>query len=667
MRRLTALLLCATIMCSAADGAHALRVRAPLPALSASDVPALIEKLKSANVETQSSALDDLQRVAPIEAAKDAVPSLIAITRQAKDLTGNWRHIYLQTQVIAMLGRLPLTPETTDLLFSTADIRFSPEECRKQYEQQPGVLPPPNNSTCSNYLQISSSAAFYLPVEERYIGRIKQALKHPTPQIRNAIVGSFRRMQGLTPAAAEILQSVVMNDSDSFVRTTAAQVIAEKGKGDPSFAPALIAAIKKENGIFNKLFYVTALAETGGASAGELDLFMSLLSSSENDSTRYNSAKIIGQIGAKAADAVPNLIDTMNKDSNQLARGYAAQALGKIGPPAREAIPSLIAMLEDRKKPNYRYMAAEALGAIATKENGPATQALIHALSDQESETQKQALLGLQRQHNNSLEVQEALKQLKVEENSANASLYQDTLKNLTGTPATLIKPQSEEDMLYSQLNDVDEAVQHRALLKLKRLPNVPARFVPGLIKALSAKDVLNNWYACDVLGIVGTDAREAALPVMSWIKLQMLANTSNIGYCTAALAKIAPQDKAVLTFLSDSLQEGRIFFSDGFSDALAMTGDAGVPYLINGLASENLYSVYLAAAGLARTTGNAKAALPVLLSTLKQPEKLGIFTTQGYKTSERIIAAMKHIAPDSPELAEALELEKTLPPPTNR
>lgn len=369
MRRCYNILLSATLLCSMATPSYALRVAAPLPDLSASDVPALIEQLKSEDMKLQSDALNDLWRVKPLSAAKDALPALIAITKHKKRSAKDWNNGYLKARAIGLLGSLPKTPETVDILFSTADITYSPPECRAKDDSLSHTI------SCMEYTQVSSAAANSLPMEEAYIGRIKQALKHPNSQVRDAIVGRFRLFGKLPKGAGEMLKTLVASDPDRFVRTTAAQVIAEKGKNDASYAPALIIAIMNENGNFNKLFYVTALVETGGVTEDELPLFIDLLATNENASTRYNSAKIIGQLGPKAADAVPSLITAMRSDTNPLVRAYAVEALGKV----------------------------------ATKD---ATQALIHALSDENPEIQKLALHALQQQGNTSPEVQALAKKL---------------------------------------------------------------------------------------------------------------------------------------------------------------------------------------------------------------------------------------------------------------
>lgn len=369
MRHLPALLLSATILCGLAPASHALRVKAPPPPLAASDVPALIEKLRSEDTNTQFNALSDIARVKPIEDAKSALPAIIDITKQKAKKPNDWQLSSLQTEAMAVLGKLPLTPETTDILLSTADITYSPEKCRNPEAQQTLAV----GNECRMYSQVSSAAAYGLPVEERYISRIKQVLQHPSAPVREAIVSRFRIPQKLPKGSAEILKSLLIHDTDGFIRTRVAQVIEEKEKGNAAYAPALITAIKNEKANSNKLFYVSALANTGGAPEEELSLFIGLLESNENESTRYNSAKIIGQMGTKAADAIPALINSLKTGKNPLIRVHAAEALGKV----------------------------------ASKTHKEATQALIDALKDPDAETQKRALLALKKQGNTSPEVLE--------------------------------------------------------------------------------------------------------------------------------------------------------------------------------------------------------------------------------------------------------------------
>ena len=61
---------------------------------------------------------------------------------------------------------------------------------------------------------------------------------------------------------------------------------------------------------------------------------------------RFNSARILGEIGPEATDAIPALVQAL-KDEHSVVRSYAAKALGNIDPDSKEVIRGLIRVSED--------------------------------------------------------------------------------------------------------------------------------------------------------------------------------------------------------------------------------------------------------------------------------------------------------------------------------
>ncbi len=677
------------------QSAYALRAMAPQPDLAAKDVPAIIEQLKSADAGTQMNALSELTRVKPIEAASPALPFVITIAKAKNPDPKNYYFYSTQNQAIHALGQLPKTDESIQVLFAAAK---QDEACKQPASPTSSVLPVINDGKANDEMRkaeelkrvamaralptatlpedcgykkdLNYAAAQNLPIDDKYLPQITELLKNSDGSFRNAVIQRFSPAEKLSPAASELLKSTLTHDSDSSVLTTVAQVIESHAKNNPEFAPALIAATKNEKEAFRKLFYIRALVATGGVNIEELPLFISILSNpQENESSRYSSAQVIGALGDKAVSAVPALAAAVANDTNELTRGYAAEALGKIGPSAKDALPTLIAMLSNRQATNYRYMAATAIGKIANAQHKEATQALIAALSDKESETQKQAMLALQTQHNSSPEVIAALKALSITEGSLIAKIYLETLAALDSSSKPeqhqLAKPKPIEETLLAELNDADEKVQQNALLQIKRQGKANKDFAPAVIKILGAKDTLNRWYAMNVLELIGEPAKAAIPDLIKILNAEPRGN--DITYACNALAAVGPDDESALKALAAIMEKGGVFVSDAPAMALAKMGNAGVPYLIEGLKSKELYTIYVAAAGLAATTGDAHEAVPLLLEILNTPEKLGVFTTQGYTTSARIIDALKHIAPNSPELEKAMKLAATLKQPVHR
>jgi thiol-disulfide isomerase/thioredoxin len=96
---------------------------------------------------------------------------------------------------------------------------------------------------------------------------------------------------------------------------------------------------------------------------------------------RANAALEIGQLGGKAAEAVPNLVQVLKGDPYFLVRARAATALGRIGLRAEESVPALIEALENDDDPSTRRAAARALQAIGPDAK-EAVAALVAALDD---------------------------------------------------------------------------------------------------------------------------------------------------------------------------------------------------------------------------------------------------------------------------------------------
>ena len=100
---------------------------------------------------------------------------------------------------------------------------------------------------------------------------------------------------------------------------------------------------------------------------------------------RAASARILGEIGREAKDAVPGLAEALADDERDV-RQNAARALGQIGPAARPAVAPLIRSLQD-KDWQVRQMAAFALGEIGD----PAAKAALEAARKDKQEPVKRA------------------------------------------------------------------------------------------------------------------------------------------------------------------------------------------------------------------------------------------------------------------------------------
>jgi HEAT repeat protein len=87
---------------------------------------------------------------------------------------------------------------------------------------------------------------------------------------------------------------------------------------------------------------------------------------SDKPAERAASARILGEIGPQARDAVGGLAEAL-KDPDRDVRQNAAYALGYIGKASAPAVPALVTALHDREW-QVRRAAATALGHTGSKD-----------------------------------------------------------------------------------------------------------------------------------------------------------------------------------------------------------------------------------------------------------------------------------------------------------
>jgi len=109
------------------------------------------------------------------------------------------------------------------------------------------------------------------------------------------------------------------------------------------------------------------------------DELLDELKSSPSEKTRYNAARVLGEMGDLSA--VEPLIDVLKNDKNGSVRLYAARALGELGDPSA-TIPLIESLREDRNV-DVRVRAARALGRLGGEE---VVLPLVEALSDGNSQ-----------------------------------------------------------------------------------------------------------------------------------------------------------------------------------------------------------------------------------------------------------------------------------------
>jgi HEAT repeat protein/lysophospholipase L1-like esterase len=177
---------------------------------------------------------------------------------------------------------------------------------------------------------------------------------------------------GLQPAADLASLTQALANPDPYVRSFAAWSLGEMGPAARDTVPALVEALRLEEGEGGAA--ARALAKLGPVAAGAVPALVEQLKSPEAR-RRFTAAEALGRIGAPAGTAIPRLVECLRDDDARV-RSSAAQALGRIGPEARAAIPPLEAVLQKDEDPHSRALAARALGQI-----GPASRSAVRTLN----------------------------------------------------------------------------------------------------------------------------------------------------------------------------------------------------------------------------------------------------------------------------------------------
>jgi HEAT repeat protein len=269
------------------------------------------------------------------------------------------------------------------------------------------------------------------------------------------------------------------------VRKAAAAGMAALGGAATLGVDGLVDLLSDDNAA-GRLAAVTALGQLGSKASPAIDALLSHLSDPALQSAVIDT---LGQLGPAAAPAVPKLVELAKKGDQ---RTTILPILTSIGPGAKEALPMIYSAVKDYA-PDVRASAATALASVETDES-KAIAVLAPLASSSESG--------------------------KVRRASAHALAKY-------GPAASAAVPG-----LISMLDKETERGEAMRALKAIGVKNVP-----DLMTMLSKSDVRIRTFACDSLGNLGPEAKEAA-PKLREIAAQ---DSSLRASATAALKKIDP------------------------------------------------------------------------------------------------------------------------------
>jgi len=243
-----------------------------------------------------------------------------------------------------------------------------------------------------------------------------------------------------------------------------------------------------------------ALYRTGKAEQVSLFALMGLLDEETPKPVRLDAVKTIGLIGPPAAAAAPGLMIAL-KDKDQDVRLAAVRSVGLIGPAAKKASRMLGDALRDSNA-ELRHRAAEALGNV-----GPAAANGVYGLvraigDDSDKELQRLAIEALGKIGPETALVMKAL--------TEQLASFTYELREAAIVALGNIGPEAQR-ATPELLNLL--VVEQRDELRKKAADTLVALGEPAvrpITKALKDKRTDLRWYACEILGRIGPDAKSA-------------------------------------------------------------------------------------------------------------------------------------------------------------
>jgi len=443
-------------------------------------VPKLAELLKDKNTATRERAAHALGRM-----GSDAVGALPALLDAARAAEG--APVY--AEALAQLGPKALPPLLDILQKSKGD-------------QGKWVL---------NILHSFGAPA--VPV-------LSEALKSNSAEVRTAAANAIGEM-GRDGVAAATPLFVLTKDSTPAVQAAAFRALVAVHADSERLKPLLQEALTNKDTDVRKAA-AAGTAALGGAATLGVDGLLDLLADN-NAAGRLAAVQALGQLGDKAAPAVNPLVAHLDDPALQ---GSIIETLGHLGPAAAPAVPKL---LELTKKGDQRTTILPVLTGIGhgAKDALPMIYTAIHDSAPDVRASAATALAAVETDDAKAIAtivpLARASESGKVRRAAAHAVAKY-------GPAAGAAVPG-----LISMLEKETERGEAMRALKAIGVKNVP-----DLMSMLAVRDTRVRTFACQSLGDLGPDARDAAP------KLREIAEQDNAvrATATAALKKIDPAAK---------------------------------------------------------------------------------------------------------------------------
>ena len=389
---------------------------------------------------------------------------------------------------------------------------------------------------------------------------------------------------------------------------------------------------------------------------------------SGNLDERTRAAQGLGEIGLRAAAAVPALIKLVGSDDLAL-RHEVVLALGRINSNSEQVVPVLIRVLSD-KSPLLQHGAIESLRMFGpdakaalpqlTKLMEEENDVLINvsaarAIVDIDDNIKRAiAVLVAGLSHENLGIAQEATHGLVAVGPQAVPSVMTllDNARPQTGIQAchtlTLIGPDAADavDRLLNLMNSKNVELRWHAIHALGVIGAKPEQVVPALVKHLQSDSPLIRFHAAQALGDLGPAGAPAVPALVGALKD---ADLSVRRAAADSLGEIGPAAKASIPALVAALDDAAGSVTLNAIESLGQIGKASVPALLEKLKEQHFQ--LLATTVLGEIGPDASEAVPALT---------GLLNSKNIDVRREAMLTLASICPASksaaPELLRILE-----------
>jgi HEAT repeat protein len=476
---------------------------------------------------------------------------------------------------------------------------------------------------------VAAQAVWLLGRHTQGVPVLIEALSGEDPDLRlNAVVALAK----MGPDAREAVGALAkaLHGRDAAVRAHAAEALYRVGPEAKSAVPSLCDALQSPDASL-RVQAAYALGGVGKEAREALPMLERALTDKET-AVRLFAARALWAVEPKIGVVLPVLTQALQKDADAGQRARAAAILGSLGLRAQNAVPDLLDAVHDADKA-VRIAAARALGDIG----GPRARVTYPALSELTREDQSDETLRAT--------AAEALKKI-----GRATRVDIDTLISALDNPKARYRASAAVSLwllnreakkavqaLSQRLRDENETVCTTAAFALAAIGPDAGAAVPELIAALEHKTEALHARAAYTLGEIGQAAAEA-VPALNRLLAREDTETIATRFQAArALWAIAQQTKDILPVLAEALKDEDPDLNRQAAETLAKmaaklpAADAAlkqqlrertVPHLIRLLSQEKADPVRTTAATTLGSLGlEAQAAVPALMQALEEED----------------------------------------------